>query len=109
MNNPVTSPLVLKAGCAGLAAMLFLSVQVNISAQQTHAAPAPHPTASQKQFLDRYCATCHGERLKTGGLNLAAADVSTVPGEPELWEKVARKLHAGVMPPPAAPQPSESD
>ena len=29
--------------------------------------------------------------------------------QPELWEKVVRKLRTGVMPPPNMPQPSEAD
>jgi len=65
--------------------------------------------SKQREFLDRYCTTCHNERLKTGGLNLAEPDLSRIGTQPELWEKVTRKLHAGVMPPPNAPQPSEAD
>src|SRR5262245_50283203 len=80
---------------AGLAAALFLSVQL-IDAQQ-------------RQFLDRYCATCHNDQLKTGGLSLAQVDLSRPGAHPELWEKVARKLHTGVMPPANMPQPSEAE
>lgn len=60
------------------------------------------------QFVDRYCAACHNDRAKSGGLSLAHADVSSPSAQPELWEKVARKLRTGVMPPPNAPQPSEA-
>jgi hypothetical protein len=35
--------------------------------------------------------------------------LSKIGEQPELWEKVARKLHTGVMPPPGMPQPSEVD
>src|SRR5215510_2386230 len=73
---------------------------------QTPAAPA---SSSQRQFLDRYCATCHNERLKTGGLSLEKVDVSRPDAQPELWEKVVRKLHTGVMPPPNMPQPPKAD
>ena len=110
MTEPVSFPRALKIGFAGLAATLLLSVQVKISAQQSNAASAgPSPTSSQRQFLDRYCATCHNERLKTGGLSLAQVDLSRPGAQPELWEKVVRKLHTGVMPPPNMPQPSEAD
>jgi len=81
---------------------LVLAVPVQIHAQQRNA-------SSQRQFLDRYCATCHNERLKTGGLSLAGADSSTPGARPELWEKVVRKLRTGVMPPPGMPQPSGVD
>src|SRR6185295_16076972 len=86
----------LRVGLVGLAAF-FLAVPVKLAAQQ------------DKAFLDRYCATCHSERLKTGGLSLAQADPAKPNAEPELWEKVARKLRTRVMPPASAAQPSEAD
>src|SRR5438552_2917493 len=111
MTEPVTFPGALKIGFAGLAAALLLSAQVPIYAQQSHAASAgpSSPASSQRQFLDRYCAACHNENLKTGGLSLVQVDLSRLGAQPELWEKVVRKLHTGVMPPPNMPQPSEAD
>ena len=99
----------LKISCAGLAVTLLLSVQVNILAQQSNGVSAAPPAPGQRQFLDRYCTTCHNERLKTGGLSLAGADLSRIGIQPELWEKVLRKVHTGVMPPPGAPQPPATD
>jgi mono/diheme cytochrome c family protein len=100
----------MRIGFAGLAAALLIAVQVKMSAQQGSAASAgPAPTSSQRQFLDRYCATCHNQQLKTGGLSLVQVDLSRLGAQPELWEKVVRKVHTGVMPPPGMPQPSEAD
>jgi hypothetical protein len=60
-------------------------------------------------MLDRYCVTCHNQRLLTAGLKLDDADVAN-PGEgAEIWEKVVRKLRTGMMPPPNMPQPSMAD
>ena len=60
-------------------------------------------------MLDRYCVTCHNQRLVTAGLKLDEADVAN-PGEgAEIWEKVVRKLRTGMMPPPNMPQPSMED
>jgi mono/diheme cytochrome c family protein len=109
MTERVWFPGALKIGVAGLAATLLLSVQVRMSAQQSAAPAGPSSTASQRQFLDRYCASCHNERLKTAGLSLVQADLSRPGAQPELWEKVVRKLQTGVMPPPNMPQPSEAD
>jgi mono/diheme cytochrome c family protein len=110
MTKPVLFPEALKIGHAGLALALLLSVQVNISAQQRNAAPAgSSATSTQRQFLDRYCATCHNDRLKTAGLSLVQVDLSKISADPELWEKVVRKLHTGVMPPPSMPQPPAAD
>jgi hypothetical protein len=49
---------------------------------------------------------CHNDRLKTANLSLQSLDLATVPDHAELWEKVIRKLRAGVMPPPDVPRPS---
>jgi hypothetical protein len=60
-------------------------------------------------MLDRYCVTCHNQRLVTAGLKLDDANVAN-PGEgAEIWEKVVRKLRTGMMPPPNMPQPSTED
>jgi hypothetical protein len=55
---------------------------------------------SPQAVLDKYCVTCHNERLRTAGLILDKANVSQ-----ETWEKVLRKLRAREMPPPASPRP----
>ena len=55
--------------------------------------------ASARQTLDRYCVTCHNSKAKTGGLALDKADIALVGDNAELWEKVVRKLRAGMMPP----------
>jgi mono/diheme cytochrome c family protein len=109
MTYPVSFPGALRTGFAGLAATLLLSV-VQMYAQQGSAASAgASPTSSQRQFLDRYCATCHNQQLKSGGLSLVQVDLSRSGAKPELWEKVVRKLRTGVMPPPNVPQPSGAD
>ena len=66
------------------------------------------PAAAQhRALLDRYCVTCHNEKLRTAELVLAGLDVGN-PGEAaETWEKVVRKLRAGQMPPARAPRPDK--
>jgi mono/diheme cytochrome c family protein len=109
MADSVSFPGTLKIGFAGLTALL-LFVQAPVRAQQSNGvSAAPSPTSRQRQFMDRYCAACHNERLKSGGLDLVHADLSGPAAQPELWEKVVRKLHTGVMPPPNMPQPSSAD
>jgi len=65
-----------------------------------HAATAPY-----RETLNRYCVTCHNQKLKTGGLTLDTIDLAQVPAQAEVWEKVVRKLRAGLMPPPGAKRP----
>src|SRR5215471_6583268 len=86
---------------AGISSALCLAL-VQMQAQS----PA---TSSQHQFIDRYCLTCHNDRLKTGGLSLDRADVSRPDAQPEVWEKVVHKLRTGVMPPPNMPQPAKAE
>ena len=60
-------------------------------------------------MLDRYCVTCHNQRLVTAGLMLDEADVANPGDGAEIWEKVVRKLRTGMMPPPNMPQPPMED
>jgi hypothetical protein len=92
-----------------------------LSATPLHAArPAPAPRIStstqsgappaasvHRALLDRYCVTCHNEKLRTGGLALDTIDVANVAEGADVWEKVVRKLRAGVMPPSGRPRPDK--
>jgi mono/diheme cytochrome c family protein len=69
---------------------------------QTVNVPSP---ASQRAVLDRYCVTCHNEKLKTAGLALDRTDLDRVGESAQMWEKVVRKLRAGQMPPVGMPRP----
>ncbi|MDP6579196.1 MAG: DUF1587 domain-containing protein, partial [Vicinamibacterales bacterium] len=71
---------------------------------QQGAGTAP-PAVSPRAVLDRYCVTCHNERLQTGGLALDTVDPAQVALEPAVWEKVVGKLRTGMMPPSARPRP----
>src|SRR5262249_4981121 len=46
------------------------------------------------------------EKSKTGGLDLTKLDVSHPGSAAEEWEKVVRKLRAGMMPPAGMPRPA---
>jgi len=65
----------------------------------------PAALASQRAVLDKYCVGCHNEKLKTAGLMLDKADLANVGDNAQLWEKVVRKLRAGMMPPTGLPRP----
>ncbi len=60
---------------------------------------------AQQAVLNQYCITCHNAKLKTGGLELDRLDFQHVGASAETWEKVVRKLRAGMMPPAGAPRP----
>ena len=71
------------------------------AAARQAAAPSPRAT------LDRYCVTCHNDRLRTGGLVLeaAAVDARDPSRDADVWERVIAKLRTGAMPPPGRPRP----
>jgi mono/diheme cytochrome c family protein len=80
------------------------------------AAPAQVPSVSaaapQRAQLDRYCISCHNEKLKTGGLALDSnsIDIEHVDLNSVAWEKTVRKLRVRAMPPagPGRPRPDEA-
>jgi hypothetical protein len=75
-----------------------------MTARQPVAAPQVAATA-QTALVKQYCAGCHSDRGKAGGLSLAAFDASSITGEPVVAEKMIRKLRAGMMPPAGAKRP----
>jgi len=95
----------------------IVSAGMNAGAQQAPrpAATAPRPAVShaaptftvksQNELVARYCATCHSDRAKAGGLTLAGFDAANLDARGEVAEKMIRKLRAGMMPPPGAARP----
>jgi mono/diheme cytochrome c family protein len=77
--------------------------------QVRRAAPAEGTAAdTEAAFVTQYCATCHNQRLKTGGLVLDTKDIAHVGPDAETWEKVVRKVKTGMMPPAGARRPERS-
>jgi len=72
-------------------------------------APADLPSADPaRAVVDQYCVTCHNQRTRTAGLMLDQVDLRDVAANAEIWEKVIRKVRAGMMPPPGAPHPDQA-
>ena len=86
-------------------AVVFAMLATAGPAGAEQAASAEVSTTPERALLDRYCVTCHNERLRTAGLELDTADAADVSADPALWEKVVRKLRAGAMPPAPRPRP----
>jgi hypothetical protein len=80
-------------------------------APATAPASAPSASSDQRALIDRYCVTCHNERLKARNatpIALDTLDVTNVPAHAEEWEKVIAKLRAGLMPPAGMPRPDKT-
>ena len=61
-----------------------------------------------RAVLDRYCVTCHNDRLRTAGLALDTLRGEQVGEHAETWENVVRKLRARAMPPAGRPRPDKA-
>ena len=84
------------------------SVTTHALRQPQSASKTTTPTQSSPDhnaLIRRYCVGCHSDTRKTGGLSLATFDVTRAAENADVAEKMIRKLHAGLMPPPLSPRP----
>src|SRR5262249_23604845 len=72
------------------------------------AAAAAASAPVDRALLDKYCITCHSDKLKTGGLTLERVDVNDLHANAEVLEKVVRKLRTGRMPAMGRPRPDDA-
>src|SRR5579864_4210902 len=64
--------------------------------------------AQNRAVIDQYCAGCHNQKLKTAGLMLDTLDPAHPGADAAAWEKVVRKVRAGMMPPAGARRPDRA-
>jgi mono/diheme cytochrome c family protein len=87
----------------------FFLTLAGVSSRQVDGQQAQQASAAQHRALvNQYCITCHNEKLKTGDLMLDKLDLEHVGVQAETWEKVVRKVRAGLMPPAGAPRPQRA-
>ncbi|MEE8461719.1 MAG: DUF1592 domain-containing protein [Acidobacteriota bacterium] len=90
----------------GSIAIVLVGVGSLQAAGMQNLLPAHNP--SYRAVLDQYCVTCHNQRARTAELLLDQADVEKIGQEPEVWEKVVKKLRSGTMPPAGMPRPDQA-
>jgi hypothetical protein len=78
---------------------------------QNPAAKTPPPPGGaalspQAALVKQYCAVCHNPKTLAGSLVLENLNPDAVSEHPEIWEKVVRKLRAGMMPPSGMRRPA---
>jgi mono/diheme cytochrome c family protein/PAS domain-containing protein len=66
-------------------------------------ASAPHP------LIGKYCMSCHDAEEHKGNLAFESLSLEHIGTDAEIWEKVARKVGAGVMPPVGSPRPTRAE
>ena len=97
------------AGCA----VIILGV-LGLSGQATKPTAAAVITTAdaEKAFLTQNCVTCHSTAQKARGfepalrLTIDNLDPAHVEKDAETWEKIVRKVRAGMMPPSGMPRPN---
>jgi mono/diheme cytochrome c family protein len=82
---------------------------VPMPAGQPERAAAGTDERSDWALVQTYCAGCHSDRARAGGLSLAAFDPAKAAAAPDVAEKIVRKLAAGMMPPAGARRPAGAD
>src|SRR5947209_2184657 len=80
--------------------------RTSISATTSASVTAPAMSVeAQNTMVKQYCSGCHNDKLKTGDMSLNQIDLAHPEKNPELAEKMIRKLRVGVMPPAGRPRP----
>ena len=97
-------------GLSAQAAPLAPSIAQGLNTPERSAPAAQSGAAAspERALLDRYCVTCHNDRLKTAGFTLQSLRLEQAGSNASVWEKVVRKLRAGAMPPVGAPRPEKA-
>jgi hypothetical protein len=76
----------------------------------TPAAQVPAGATAQNAIIDQYCLGCHNTKAKAAGLEsgvltLDTVNLSRIRDDRDVWERVIRKVRAGMMPPANARRP----
>lgn len=78
------------------------------------AAPADNSASAFDQnvtsFVQKNCAGCHNEKLKTAGLALTSYhDTASLLRDRAIWEKAVARIRSGEMPPKGLPRPKPDE
>src|SRR5688572_25813521 len=113
--NPVRSCVRRRAIRGSVVKVGFAVSMTFFAAGSCLAQPAAGPAsldglARPQAFLQQHCIECHNSTDQSAaalfaGLFFDKVDVLHVAEDPETWEKVVRKLGAGMMPPASEPRP----
>ncbi len=60
-------------------------------------------------LIAKYCAVCHNDKTGSGNFSLEKLNPALAWDQPQAWEKVVRKVRAGMMPPAGMPRPDRKE
>jgi hypothetical protein len=90
------------------ALVLLAGFGAPVAAAQQARADASPASDDYGAVLQKYCTTCHNERLRTAGLTLEGLDVRHPEARVDVWEKIIQKLRSRTMPPAGRPRPADT-
>jgi cytochrome c551/c552 len=72
-------------------------------------AGAAFAQAPDQALITKYCAGCHSGKTPSGGFSFENLNAAAAGDAPQVWEKVVRKVRAGMMPPSGVPRPERKE
>jgi len=66
------------------------------------------PSASRRATLEKYCFSCHNDKLRVAGLTLDKLNHADLGADASSWERVVQQLRTGAMPPAGRPRPDQA-
>jgi uncharacterized protein DUF1592/uncharacterized protein DUF1588/uncharacterized protein DUF1587/uncharacterized protein DUF1585/uncharacterized protein DUF1595/cytochrome c len=87
---------------------MLLPLAAGRSAWPAQRSDPPASPSSQRATLDKYCVTCHSDKLRTANFSLEKVDVIHPADNAAIWEKVLHKVRTREMPPPRITRPDET-
>ena len=100
--------LVMVRGISFALAVVFAATLAGSTGVAQGTAAPPGARSPHAAVLSTYCVTCHNDRMRTADLSLEHADLADVSRSAATWEKVIRKVRAGMMPPAGMPRPDRA-
>src|SRR5437016_2511436 len=86
---------------------MLLSSSAAILGRAAQGTQSQAPASPHQAVLNKFCVSCHSEKLRTAELSLERIDVDHPANNPEIWEKVLHKLRTREMPPARMPRPDD--
>ncbi len=95
------------AAFGAVSVSLGLAVAMGPVARAESTSVKPGESGTQA-IIEETCQRCHNNRALFGNMSLESFDVAKANENPELAEKIIRKLRAGMMPPAGVQRPDET-
>jgi hypothetical protein len=87
---------------------LFAGLTPALAAEPSGRLPKSVLKPTLSGVVERYCSDCHDKETHKGNLDLETAIDKDVTANPQVWEKVVRRIRARQMPPADKKRPNES-